>query len=105
MALPRIETIDDLKKIVNNNKVAIIEIYATWCNPCRFIAPLFYELAHENKNILAAKCNCEEAEEVVRHLQITSIPVFIKFENGKKVEVVYGVEKEDIRRLFTVNTN
>uniref|UniRef100_A0A6C0KTW7 Thioredoxin domain-containing protein n=1 Tax=viral metagenome TaxID=1070528 RepID=A0A6C0KTW7_9ZZZZ len=100
MALPKIETINDLNSILNDNKNVIIEVYATWCEPCRHIAPFFYEMAHANKHVLAAKCNCDDAEEVVRKLGITSIPTFIKFENGKQVAIVYGPEKEEIRRLF-----
>ncbi len=100
MALTKIETIEDLKKITRENKIVIVEVYATWCTPCRDIAPFFYEMAHANKHVLSAKCNCDDAGEVVKFLEVTSIPMFFKFENGDRVATVYGPEKEQIRQLF-----
>jgi thioredoxin 1 len=102
MALTKIETIEDLKRITKENKIVIVEVYATWCNPCREIAPFFYEMAHANKHVLSAKCNCDDSPEVVKYLKVSSIPMFFKFENGECVSTIFGPEKEQIRKMFTV---
>lgn len=100
MALPKIETQKDLQKIIDENKVVIIEVYATWCLPCRSIAATFYELAHASKNVTSVKCNCDDAPEVVKFLRVSSIPAFIKFEDGKQTGFLYGPEKELLRKMF-----
>ena len=102
MALFKIETIDDFKKVIRENTTVIIDVYATWCNPCRTIAPFFYELAHANTHVLSAKVNCEDSPDVAQFLEITSIPTFIKFKNGKRVETVFGPDKNAISNLYNV---
>jgi thioredoxin 1 len=76
--------------------VTLVDFYATWCGPCRMIAPIVEQLAsmlQGKANI--AKVDIDQAQQVTADLQITSVPTLIVFKDGKEVKRVVGVKDLD----------
>ena len=76
--------------------VTLVDFYATWCGPCRMIAPIIEQLSGE----LAGKANVvkvdiDQAQQTTTAVQITSVPTLIVFKDGKEMKRVIGVKDFD----------
>ncbi|KAK0728962.1 PITH domain-containing protein [Apiosordaria backusii] len=81
--------------ILQTNTLVVADFYANWCGPCNAIKPVFEkaseELSHEN--VLAfIKINTETQKEIAQAYNVTSLPTFIYFRNGKVVSRVKGAD-------------
>lgn len=76
--------------------VSLIDFYATWCGPCRMIAPIIEQLAGEVAGkATIAKMDIDQAQQTTNTLQISSVPTLIVFKDGKEVKRVVGVKDFD----------
>uniref|UniRef100_H2ZHR8 Thioredoxin-like protein 1 n=1 Tax=Ciona savignyi TaxID=51511 RepID=H2ZHR8_CIOSA len=74
------------------DKPVVIDFHATWCNPCKRIAPKFKELATQYPNILFIKVDVDQCSETARHYQVSSMPTF-KFEHrGRLIDTISGAD-------------
>lgn len=79
-------------------KPVLVDFWASWCMPCRMLAPVVAEVADETAGkAIVGKVNVDEEVELARRYRVSSIPTLIVFENGAEVRRSVGVvEKEDI---------
>lgn len=78
----------------------LVDFYADWCGPCKMVAPLVDEIAHDHiGKILVAKVDTDRAPEVSARFEIRSIPTLILFKDGQEVERSLGFEPERVRAL------
>ena len=76
----------------------MIDFWATWCGPCRALAPVVEEIAkeYEGKAVIA-KCNVDEASQTPMQYGIRNIPTLLFFKNGQLVDRLVGaVPKSNI---------
>lgn len=73
--------------------LTLVDFYATWCGPCRMIAPIVEQLAVKLEGKASiAKLDIDQAQQTTSTLQITSVPTLILFKDGKEVKRVVGVK-------------
>lgn len=84
--------------VLNADKPVLVDFWATWCMPCRMLAPTIEEIAEEAEGkAYVGKVNVDEEAELAIQYGVRSIPTLIFFENGKEVNRMVGVQdKEDI---------
>jgi thioredoxin 1 len=76
--------------------VVLVDFLATWCGPCKMIAPIVEDLATKVEGkARVAKVDIDQAQETASSLQITSVPTLILFKDGKEVKRVVGVKDLD----------
>ncbi len=68
----------------------LVDFWATWCGPCRMLAPVLEEVAKERPEIDIVKVDVDEAGELAAQFGISSIPTLIRFKDGKPVEKTLG---------------
>ena len=88
----------NLAEVLASSPVVLIDFWATWCGPCRMLAPVVEEVAAEFEGkAVVAKCNVDEAREVAMQYRIMSIPTLVYFKNGEVADKTVGVvSKENI---------
>ena len=86
---------------LSKNPLTFVDFWATWCGPCRMMAPIVEELAAETPDVVFAKVDVDQNPDLAMGLGIASIPTLILFKNGQAVERVIGVTpKEELKKLI-----
>ena len=75
---------------VKGSPVAVVDCWATWCAPCRFLSPVVEELAREHGEVSFGKLNVDENREVPVRFGIMSIPTLLYFKDGSLVDKTIG---------------
>jgi thioredoxin 1 len=79
------------QQIVNAPGLAMVDFWATWCGPCRMIAPIVQQLADEYAGqVTVGKMDVDANQQVAATFGIRSIPTILFFKDGKMVEQVVG---------------
>ena len=70
----------------------LVDFWATWCGPCRMIAPVLEELSEENPDVKIVKVDVDENPELASQFQVMSIPALFVIKNGEVVAQSLGVK-------------
>ena len=95
MALIHVTSENFEKDVMQSTKTVLIDFWATWCGPCRMIAPIVEEIAEERDDITVAKIDVDEAGELAAAFGITSIPTLVVMKDGKIVNQAVGYRAKD----------
>jgi thioredoxin 2 len=92
---------DDFERtVLKAGAPVLVDFYADWCAPCKMVAPLVDEIAHQKiGRMLVAKVDTDGAPDVAMKYGIRSIPTLILFRDGEEVERSVGFEPERVRAL------
>ncbi len=86
---------ENFDEVIKKNEKVVVDFWASWCMPCRMVAPIFENLAKKYKDqIIFAKVNVDENPNIASKFGIMSIPNFIIFKNGEKVGEIVGAMPE-----------
>jgi thioredoxin 1 len=78
------------------NKLVLVDFWASWCAPCRMMAPVLNEVADElSGNSHIGKVNIEEYQSLAQKFQVRNIPTLILLKNGKEINRFVGVKSKD----------
>ena len=75
-------TKDNFEQTINDNDFIIVDYWAPWCGPCRSFAPTFEKVSEEFPNVVFAKVNTEEEQEIAAQFGIRSIPTLMIFRDN-----------------------
>lgn len=89
-------------EVLNSDIPVLVDFWATWCGPCRMVAPIVEEIADEyDGRIKVGKVNVDEEPELSMQFRVASIPTLMVFKNGQLVNTAVGYRpKADILALF-----
>ncbi|KAJ8680363.1 hypothetical protein QAD02_016150 [Eretmocerus hayati] len=72
------------------DKLVIVDFFATWCGPCKMIAPKLDELSKELDDVVFLKVDVDKVENLTEKYEISSMPTFVFIKNGNKIDQFSG---------------
>ena len=88
-------TSENFESLKNGQQPLVVDFWATWCGPCRMVAPIIAELAKEyDGQITVGKCDVEENENLAMEFGIRNIPTILFFKGGQVVDKVVGAQSK-----------
>lgn len=80
--------------VLKSDKPVLIDFWASWCGPCKMLAPTIAKIAAEHDEIVVGKVNVDDEPTLARKFGIMSIPTLILFKNGQPIKKSVGVVPE-----------
>ncbi len=92
------------KEVLNSEIPVLVDFFATWCGPCKMMAPIVEEVAKEMEGKAKVyKIDVDNESDLAIKYNIMSIPTFVVFENGEVVETAVGMrDKEELLNMLKI---
>jgi thioredoxin 1 len=84
----------------NNNQLVVIDFTATWCGPCRMIAPIFQELSEAMPDVVFVKVDVDDNPDTAAKYSVSAMPTFVFIQKGKVVDRLMGANPARLQELI-----
>jgi thioredoxin 1 len=93
---------NNFETVIGSQPVAMIDLWASWCGPCRMLSPTVDDIAAEyDGRVAVAKCNVDDNEEIAEKFGVRSIPTLLFFKDGQLADKTVGlVSKQEIETIL-----
>ncbi len=89
------------KEVMESDKLVLLDFWASWCGPCKRVAPILDDIAKEHPEIKVGKVNVDEQAELANQFQVRSIPSLFVMKEGKVVQQATGAKpKQQILEML-----
>ena len=88
-----VESDEEFKALIASGKTVVVDFWATWCGPCKMIAPLYTQLAAANPDVVFCKVDVDECEDTMAACDVKAMPTFQAYVGGQKVAAFSGADK------------
>ena len=89
--------------LLAENKTVLVDFFATWCGPCKMLAPVLEEVAPEFDDVEFVKVDVDECPELAQRYGVDVIPTLFVIKGGEKVATTKGYMDADALRAFVSN--
>lgn len=101
MAITNVNLENFEQEVLRSDKPVLMDFWASWCGPCRMVAPILEQIAGENEAVKVVKINVDEQGELASRFRIVSIPTLVVMRQGQEVNRSVGaMPKEAILALL-----
>ena len=88
-------------EVLKSDKPALVDFFATWCGPCKMLAPVLDELSEDREDIKVVKVDVDQALELAQQYKVAAVPTLLLFKNGEVANKSMGfMEKKDLEKFI-----
>jgi thioredoxin 1 len=95
MATVKITSENFDQEVLKSDKPVLLDLWASWCGPCKMLSPIVDQVAAENDDIKVGKVNVDEEGDLAAQFGVTAIPTLLVFKDGKLVNQSVGFIPKD----------
>ncbi|CAH1426396.1 unnamed protein product [Lactuca virosa] len=99
-ALISCHTVELWQQLFENHKqikkLLVVDFTASWCGPCRMMAPIFAELAKKFTDVIFVKIDVDELKSIAEDFSVEAMPTFMFLKDGKVVDRIVGASKDEL---------
>ncbi|KAI3767103.1 hypothetical protein L2E82_17189 [Cichorium intybus] len=88
---------EQFQQHIDSEKLLVVDFTASWCGPCRVIAPVFAEYAKKKPHVTFLKVDVDEVKSIAQNYSVEAMPTFMFFKKGEIVDKIVGAQKDDLR--------
>ena len=85
---------DEFKEVIKEGKT-VVDLFATWCGPCKMLSPILDEISDEITTTNFYKIDVDDNEDIAREYNVMSIPTVLVFENGNLINTIVGLKSRE----------
>ena len=83
------------KEVLRSTEKVLVDFFATWCGPCKILAPTLEKLSEEHPEYIIGKVDVDKEPELAQKYSIMSVPTLIVFDNGEEIRRTSGAIPEE----------
>ncbi|KAG0614065.1 hypothetical protein M758_6G148900 [Ceratodon purpureus] len=87
-----------LEEAKSSGKIVVVDFTATWCGPCRLMAPVFAAASMKFDNLMFLKVDVDEVQDVTSQYEVRAMPTFLFIKDGKQVDKIVGANKDELEK-------
>ncbi|ORY85711.1 thioredoxin-like protein [Protomyces lactucae-debilis] len=95
-----VESTEKFKEALQADKLIVVDFYATWCGPCKVIAPKLVEFEKEFTNASFIKVDVDDLCDVAAEYSIRNMPTFLLIKNSEILETVVGANPQKLKEAI-----
>ena len=88
-------TTQNFDQTITSNNTVLVDFFATWCGPCKMLAPVLEQFAESETNVKVVKVDVDEEPDLAMRFGISSIPTLLVFKDGKLADKQIGYRSLD----------
>lgn len=99
-AIPELTTAEDFKTAISASNLVVVDFFATWCGPCKMLAPMLENFAKEYTSAKFYKVDVDKLAAVAASNNVSAMPTILFFKDGKLLETVIGANPPAIKQTL-----
>ncbi|KAJ8143479.1 hypothetical protein OXX80_001145 [Metschnikowia pulcherrima] len=96
-----ITSTSEFQEALKHDGLVVVDFFATWCGPCKMIAPMVDKFATQYANAKFIKIDVDQLQEIAQEYEVSSMPTFLFFKDGKVIHKVIGANPAALKQGLT----